>query len=159
MNCVYSGKYDYGFSSIDDNNEEDIESKEFMSSDKRVNDSLKASKGMASHEPNVCLKRQIYIDFESIGWTASVIFPKGFTITLCEGECTNRVNQNNFAKSDTTLPKAGLLHHFSSKRCCFANTFSPLNVLYFDERGNVILKRIDHLLAHNCACLPCHPCH
>ena len=144
---------------MDDNNREDIESRE--SSDKRVNHSLKGMPSTSSYASNVCLKRQIYIDFERFGWTASVIFPKGLTISLCEDECTNRVNQNSFAKSETTLPNVGLLHRFYSsvKRCCIANTFSPLNVLYFDERGNVVLKRIDNLLVHNCVCLPCNPCH
>ncbi|CAG2115159.1 unnamed protein product [Medioppia subpectinata] len=164
----------YGFSVLNDESFDGNEFRELNpsleSSLKETNESLIVSDSMpsiggSSHVPNVCNGRQISIDFESIGWSSSIIFPKGFTTYLCEGKCVKRTDKRSSTKSDTSLTSVGHLRPFYSmtdrrrikKRsedtlCCIANELNALDVLYFDDRGNVVLKRIDDLLVGSCGC-------
>ena len=96
------------------------------------------------------------MEVDDFNWSASIIHPTGLTVTTCEGQCDNQVWPFSSDTSIATHSNATHLDRFysSEKRCCIANSFSPFNVLYFNELGNVVLKSIDDIIINGCACLP-----
>ncbi len=130
--------------------------KEWFGSSDSLSLSNPISSSSSSLNPmNECSRHELYVDFERIGWSAWIISPKGYNAYYCKGECYP-LSQINFAKNHKTVrtPYDSFNKNINAvKRCCVPNKLNPLNVLFFDQRGNVVLKRFEDMIIESCECL------
>lgn len=102
---------------------------------------------------NVCQKREFYVDFGLLGWK-SIVSPRGFWSSVCSGECpltlSNNMNASNHARIQN------IMHHkhpadFPSVACVPVK-LSYFIVLYRNRNGDLVLRRMNDMIAVHCGC-------
>ncbi|KGL80052.1 Bone morphogenetic protein 7, partial [Tinamus guttatus] len=86
-----------------------------------------------------CHRRELYVDFRAIGWSGWIIYP--------------RENQNatNHATVQSIVHTLKLSQDVSTP-CCVPDELKSLNLLYFDDKENVVLKNYKDMVATRCGC-------
>lgn len=103
---------------------------------------------------SACQIHTMYVNFKSLGWQDWIIAPEGYAAFYCGGECKfplgAHMNATNHAIVQTlvhlTKPYA------VPKPCCAPTKLSAIQVLYFDEKSNVVLKRYKNMKVKACGC-------
>ncbi|XP_061178193.1 bone morphogenetic protein 7-like [Saccostrea echinata] len=101
-----------------------------------------------------CQRRSLYVKFRDLGWQSWIIAPDGYHAFFCEGECSfpigNHVNATNHAIVQT------LVHMYTPYKApspgCAPSKLSAQSVLYFDDDGNVVLKKFPKMIVTSCGC-------
>ena len=103
-------------------------------------------------DPSFCIFRAVLI-FSFWLFQEWIISPKGYAAFYCQGHCRFPLNSHMNATNHAIVQT--LLH---TKRtsipepCCAPTKLSPVSVLYFDERNNVILKNYQNMVVKACGC-------
>ncbi|CAC5409587.1 Bone morphogenetic protein 4,Protein decapentaplegic,Bone morphogenetic protein 6,Bone morphogenetic protein 2-A,Growth/differentiation factor 3,Bone morphogenetic protein 2,Univin,Bone morphogenetic protein 3,Protein DVR-1,Derriere protein,Protein 60A,Bone morphogenetic protein 2-B [Mytilus coruscus] len=102
-----------------------------------------------------CGKREMYVDFDEIGWSGWIISPKGYNAYHCKGECPFPLGQSQKPTNHATVQS--IVHALKvgkdvSTPCCVPNKLYSISLLYFDDDENVILKQYDDMVAASCGC-------
>ncbi|XP_030060834.1 bone morphogenetic protein 2-like [Microcaecilia unicolor] len=102
-----------------------------------------------------CKRSPLYVDFKEIGWTGWIISPKGYNAYYCKGACLFPLGQGLGATNHATVQS--IVHALKLSRdistpCCVPNKLHSINLLYFDEEENVVLKQYDDMVAVSCGC-------
>ncbi|XP_076841220.1 myostatin a [Brachyhypopomus gauderio] len=94
-----------------------------------------------------CCRYPLTVDFEDFGWDW-IIAPKRYKANYCSGECehvhlqkyphTHLVNKAN--------PRG------SAGPCCTPTKMSPINMLYFNHREQIIYGKIPSMVVDLCGC-------
>ena len=83
-----------------------------------------------------------------------IIAPTGYYASKCQGECsfplTAQMNATNHAIVQTLVHM--LQPHHVPKPCCSPQKMSAMQVLYFDDKQNVILKKYKNMVVNSCGC-------
>ncbi|XP_063289926.1 bone morphogenetic protein 2-like [Pelobates fuscus] len=103
-----------------------------------------------------CKRKPMYVDFEEIGWDAWIISPKGYNAYFCKGTCSFPLGQDMGATNHASVQS--IVHILKlnkdvSKPCCVPNKLTSINLLYFNEEENVVLKQYNDMVAVSCGCL------
>nr|WND63737.1 bone morphogenetic protein 7 [Sinonovacula constricta] len=112
------------------------------------------SYSMENYRQKACQRRTLYVSFRSLGWEDWIIAPEGYPAFFCGGECTfplgAHMNATNHAIVQTLvhLTKPAQV----PKPCCAPTKLSSIQVLYFDEKSNVILKKYKNMKVKACGC-------
>lgn len=102
-----------------------------------------------------CGKREMYVDFDEIGWSGWIISPKGYNAYHCKGECPFPLGQSQKPTNHATVQSivyALKVGKDVSTPCCVPNKLYSISLLYFDDDENVILKQYDDMVAASCGC-------
>ncbi|XP_029466565.1 bone morphogenetic protein 2-like [Rhinatrema bivittatum] len=102
-----------------------------------------------------CKRSPLYVDFEEIGWAGWIISPKGYNAYYCKGACLFPLGQGLGATNHATVQSivhALKLSSDISTPCCVPNKLHSINLLYFDDEENVVLKKYDDMVAVSCGC-------
>lgn len=108
-----------------------------------------------SRRPNrECRRRTFYVNFDSLDWSEWIIAPEGYHAFSCEGECSfplhNKLNATNHAIVQT------LVHILNPtvvpQACCAPTKLGPIQVLYFDDSTNVVLRKYKNMVVKACGC-------
>ncbi|XP_006738307.1 growth/differentiation factor 3 [Leptonychotes weddellii] len=102
---------------------------------------------------SLCLRHQLFINFQDLGWHKWIIAPKGFMANYCHGDCpfsmTTSLNGSNYAfmqalmrAVDPEIPRA----------VCIPTKLSPISMLYQDNDDNVILRHYEDMVVDECGC-------
>lgn len=105
-----------------------------------------------------CLRKSMYVSFESIGWSPWIIAPKGYDAYRCNGGCpfnprsTEDHTWSNYAKVKAIMNrrKRGV-----SPPCCVPSEFHPLGltILYLEpETRNIVLTELPDMIVAKCGC-------
>ncbi|XP_054773261.2 bone morphogenetic protein 2-B-like [Lytechinus pictus] len=105
-----------------------------------------------------CLRKNMYVSFEAIGWSPWIIAPKGYDAYRCNGGCplnsksTEDETWSNHAKVKAimTRRKRGV-----SPPCCVPSEFHPLGlaILYLEpETRNIVLTELPDMIVAKCGC-------
>ncbi|XP_053393409.1 bone morphogenetic protein 2-like [Mercenaria mercenaria] len=102
-----------------------------------------------------CNRRQMYVDFDEIGWAGWIISPKGYNAYHCKGACPFPLGQSQRPTNHATVQS--IVHALRvgkgvSTPCCVPNKLYSISLLYFDDAENVILKQYDDMVAASCGC-------
>lgn len=102
-----------------------------------------------------CGKREMYVDFDEIGWSGWIISPKGYNAYHCKGDCPFPLGQGQKPTNHATVQS--IVHALKvgkdvSTPCCVPNKLYSISLLYFDDDENVILKQYDDMVAASCGC-------
>ncbi|CAH2321612.1 bone morphogenetic 2-like [Pelobates cultripes] len=97
-----------------------------------------------------CKRKPMYVDFEEIGWDAWIISPKGYNAYFCKGTCSFPLGQDMGATNHASVQS--IVHILKlnkdvSKPCCVPNKLTSINLLYFNEEENVVLKQYNDMVA------------
>ena len=100
-----------------------------------------------------CQKKTLYVSFRDLGWQDWIIAPDGYSGFLCHGECSfplsPHMNATNHAIVRTLY---SLIHNEIPKPCCAPTKLSPIQVLYYDDNSNVVLKKYKNMVVSSCGC-------
>ncbi|XP_076004586.1 growth/differentiation factor 8-like isoform X1 [Genypterus blacodes] len=94
-----------------------------------------------------CCRYPLTVDFEEFGWDW-IIAPKRYRANYCSGECefmhlqkyphTHLVNKAN--------PRG------TAGPCCTPTKMSPINMLYFNRKEQIIYGKIPSMVVDHCGC-------
>lgn len=102
-----------------------------------------------------CQRFPLYVDFEEIGWSSWVVSPRGYNAYHCKGSCFFPLGQNMRPTNHATVQSimhALKLSEDISTPCCVPDKLFSINLLYFDDDENVVLKQYDDMVAASCGC-------
>uniref|UniRef100_A0A3B5MMA4 Growth/differentiation factor 8 n=2 Tax=Xiphophorus couchianus TaxID=32473 RepID=A0A3B5MMA4_9TELE len=95
-----------------------------------------------------CCRYPLTVDFEEFGWDW-IIAPKRYRANYCSGECEFLHLQQ--------YPHAHLVNKAnprgSAGPCCTPTKMSPINMLYFNRKEQIIYGKIPSMVVDNCGCL------
>ncbi|KAK1164505.1 bone morphogenetic protein 2-like [Acipenser oxyrinchus oxyrinchus] len=126
-------------------------------SDNQVSKSRKIRSASVSVErnPMSCQRLPLYVDFEEIGWSGWIISPKGYNAYHCKGSCPFPLGEGLRATNHATVQSivnALKLSRDVEMPCCVPDKLHSINLLYFDDEENVVLKQYDDMVAVSCGC-------
>ncbi|XP_073180303.1 bone morphogenetic protein 2-like isoform X2 [Lepidochelys kempii] len=102
-----------------------------------------------------CQRQLLSVDFEEIGWSGWIISPKSYNAYHCKGSCPFPLGENmrptNHATVQSIINALKLSQDVSSP-CCVPDKLFSINLLYFDDDENVVLKQYDDMVAGSCGC-------
>ncbi|NXI81219.1 BMP7 protein, partial [Rhipidura dahli] len=109
----------------------------------------------ASSPVTACHRRELYVDFHAIGWSGWIIHPSGYNAFYCRGSCLfplgGSLNATNHATVQSIVYTLKLSQDVSTP-CCVPDELKSLNLLYFDDKQNVVLKNYKDMVATKCGC-------
>ncbi|KGL96283.1 Bone morphogenetic protein 7, partial [Charadrius vociferus] len=139
----------------------------FTNSNKRRSSSFVPSSTSMSRRPRAaavpsansqvaaCHRRELYVDFRAIGWSGWIIYPSGYNAFYCRGSCLfplgESLNATNHATVQSIVHTLKLSQDVSTP-CCVPDELKSLNLLYFDDKENVVLKNYKDMVATRCGC-------
>ncbi|KAG2463857.1 anti-dorsalizing morphogenic protein [Polypterus senegalus] len=102
-----------------------------------------------------CQRYPLYVDFEEIGWSGWIISPRGYNAHHCKGSCPFPLGQNMRPTNHATVQS--IIHALKLTKgietpCCVPDKLFSVNLLYFDDDENVVLKQYDDMVAGSCGC-------
>lgn len=112
------------------------------------------SYSMARYRTRACQRHTLYVSFRSLGWKDWIIAPEGYAAFYCGGECSFPLGSHMNATNHAIIQNlVALTKPFEvPKPCCAPTKLSAAQVLYFDDKSNVILKRYKHMVVKACGC-------
>ncbi|XP_061214837.1 bone morphogenetic protein 2-like [Neopsephotus bourkii] len=109
----------------------------------------------AKSQVTACHRRELYVDFHAIGWSGWIIYPSGYNAFYCRGSCLfplgEGLNATNHATVQSIVHTLKLSQDISTP-CCVPDELKSLNLLYFDDKENVVLKNYKDMVATRCGC-------
>ncbi|XP_062378172.1 anti-dorsalizing morphogenic protein [Sardina pilchardus] len=106
-------------------------------------------------ERTSCQRQPLYVDFEEIGWSGWIVSPRGYNAYHCKGSCPFPLGQNmrptNHATVQSIINALKLTKGIDTP-CCVPDKLYSINLLYFDDDENVVLKQYDDMVAGSCGC-------
>ena len=104
---------------------------------------------------NTCARRSLYIAFKDLNWADWIMAPEGYFASYCGGECKFATQDNNVNASNHALIQT-LVNMMTPDEvpppCCAPVNLEPLQVLFLDDRSNVIMKKYANMKVNDCAC-------
>ncbi|XP_061654276.1 anti-dorsalizing morphogenic protein [Phyllopteryx taeniolatus] len=102
-----------------------------------------------------CRRLPLYVDFEEIGWSGWIVSPRGYNAYHCKGSCPFPLGQNmrptNHATVQSIIHALKLIKSIETP-CCVPDKLFSINLLYFDDDENVVLKQYNDMVAGSCGC-------
>ncbi|NXX84713.1 BMP7 protein, partial [Urocolius indicus] len=114
-----------------------------------------ASGTSAKSQVAACHRRELYVDFHAIGWSGWIIYPSGYNAFHCRGSCFFPLAESQNATNHATVQSIVYTLKLSqdiSMPCCVPDELKSLNLLYFDDKQNVVLKNYKDMVATRCGC-------
>ncbi|KAM6104981.1 LOW QUALITY PROTEIN: bone morphogenetic protein 2-like [Pterocles gutturalis] len=109
----------------------------------------------AKSQVTTCHRRELYVDFGAIGWSGWIIYPSGYNAFYCRGSCLfplgESLNATNHATVQSIVHTLKLSQDVTTP-CCVPDELKSLNLLYFDDKENVVLKNYKDMVATRCGC-------
>ncbi|XP_031575305.1 bone morphogenetic protein 7-like [Actinia tenebrosa] len=101
-----------------------------------------------------CQRRFLHVKFRRLGWHSWIIAPDGYSAFFCQGECSFPLNANMNVTNHAIVQT--LVHLMQPKTvpnpCCAPTKLSPISVLFYDDRNNVVLKKYTDMVVNECGC-------
>ncbi|XP_028988580.1 anti-dorsalizing morphogenic protein [Betta splendens] len=102
-----------------------------------------------------CTRLPLYVDFDEIGWSGWIVSPRGYNAYHCKGSCPFPLGQNmrpsNHATVQSIINALKLIKGIETP-CCVPDKLFSINLLYFDDEENVVLKQYNDMVAGSCGC-------
>lgn len=96
-----------------------------------------------------CCLKSYYVSFKDMGWDDWIISPQGYHANYCDGYCGSGVAKKELYNHHTHVIRE---QNPDIKICCSPRDFKPLEILYFDENGNIVRSKLPEMIANSCAC-------
>ncbi|XP_068225275.1 bone morphogenetic protein 2-like [Palaemon carinicauda] len=106
--------------------------------------------------PAGCERRDMLVDFATIGWSSWIVYPTSYNAYQCLGQCSfplgQDLNPTNHAIVQSIINNSGDFP-LVQRPCCVPSTYGNLSLLYYNAEENVVLRQYDKMVATECGCL------
>lgn len=100
-----------------------------------------------------CKLRKFYVDFKEVGLHNTIVAPSGYDMYFCQGLCSYpfasiKVTNHALLQSLYNIYDATA----APEPCCIPENLKSVNLLFFDNDGNIRLKDHPNMIATSCIC-------
>jgi len=100
-----------------------------------------------------CTRHELYVDFQDIGLSSSIIAPAGYSAYQCKGVCEPPLSQDQRPTNHATIQ--AIVHKMVKdvqRPCCVPTKLLGTSILFYDDNENVVLKMYEDMIADRCGC-------
>ncbi|XP_074642856.1 growth/differentiation factor 8-like [Tubulanus polymorphus] len=98
-----------------------------------------------------CCRYPLWVSFSEIGWDNWVVAPEGYKAYYCDGVCPHR-----YKPAHTFAGIKSAIHVMNPAAapapCCTATKLRPLNLLHYDEHGQLSVSLYSDMVVQECRC-------
>ncbi|KAJ8022770.1 Nodal-like [Holothuria leucospilota] len=113
----------------------------------------KLARQSAPVENGPCRVVEMEVNFEEIGWSKWILYPKNFNAMRCAGRCSGPLdaihNPSNHAVMQDLIRLK--MPGRAPEPCCIPTKLQPLSMLYVEE-GAIVVRHHDEMVAEECGC-------
>ncbi|XP_034457670.1 nodal homolog 2-A-like [Hippoglossus hippoglossus] len=101
----------------------------------------------------LCRKVDMLVDFQKIGWSEWIVYPKRYNAFRCEGSCPTPIDETFTSTNHAYMQSLLKLHHPDKVAClsCVPTRLVPLSMLYY-ENGKMIMRHHENMVVEECGC-------
>lgn len=101
---------------------------------------------------NECKLKKFFVSFREIGLDGSIIAPKGYEMSFCQGLCVFPFDEIPHTSHAILQSLYHLYDESYPEPCCVPGRMKSKSLLFFDNEKNIVLKQHPDMIATSCAC-------
>ncbi|GMR43336.1 hypothetical protein PMAYCL1PPCAC_13531, partial [Pristionchus mayeri] len=95
-----------------------------------------------------CCLYDLVVDFEQIGWKF-IIAPLKYNAYMCSGDCAHSKKDTVYGQLDGSSRLQATNYNSA---CCHPDSYDSLDVIYLNDKAEVITTKIPNMLVTKCSC-------